>query len=221
MIWIVITLVMIFLLIYFTTVKIQIEYKRAKENDHVHIQAGIWFGLIRLKFNIPLLQLQSLIKGVRVEENVTSSTPKDPEIQKRKFRFTPKEFYRYLKRFYQLRDQVLDLNRIVKQTLKKIRCEQFEWYTRVGVGDAASTGILTGVIWGIKTTFIGIFSQYVTLRTTPRMNVIPAFQGQHLDTQFFCIVRFRIGNAIIAGIRILFKFKKGREGIWQNTLFRA
>lgn len=221
MIWVGFTLVMIFLLIYFTTVRIHIEYKRARENDHIHIKAGIWFGLISLKFNIPLLQLQSLIKGVKGEEEVTPANTKTAGIQKSKFRLTPREVYRYFHRFYLLRDQVHNLNLIFKQVLKKIRCEQFEWYTRVGVGDAASTGVLTGVIWGIKTTIVGLFSHYVTLRTTPRMNVVPAFQGQNLDTRFSCILRFRIGNAIIAGIRILFKFKKGREGIWQNTLFRA
>lgn len=220
MIWIIITFVMIFLLIYFTTVRIQIEYKRASENDYVHIEAGIWFGLIRLKFNIPLLQLQSLVNGVRGEEEVASATPEAPA-KKSKFKLTPKEVYRYIRRLYRLRNQVHNLNQIARQTLKKIRCEQFEWYTRVGVGDAASTGVLTGVIWGIKTTFVGLLSRYVTLRTTPRMNVVPAFQGQNLDTRFSCILRLRIGNAIIAGIRILFKFKKGREGIWQNTLFRA
>lgn len=219
--WILLLVGVLGFIIFFTTVKIKIQYKRAKENDHIHIEAGIWFGVITFKFDIPMLQIQSLFHGVKVEEKVAPAPAKAPKAQKAKFRFTIRDFFRYLHRLYKLRIHVHDFNQIAKKTLKKIRCEQIEWYTRIGVGDAAATGVVTGVVWGVKSTLVGVLSHYLTLRTVPRMNVVPAYRGEDLDTRFSCILRFRIGHAIIAGTRILFKLRKGREGLWQNTPFRV
>lgn len=220
--WALLAAILFLILLFFTNVRISIEYKRAKENDHIHIESKVWFGLITLKFDIPMLQIQSLFQGVKVKHHATV-TPESPPVPKKKksFFLTPHLIRRYAHRFHLLKLRVHDFNQILKSLLKHIRCEQFEWYTRVGVGDAAATGVITGLIWGVKTTFIGVFAHYVKLRTIPRLNVVPSFQDSSIDTQFLCIVRFRIGHAIIAGTRILLKLRKGREGIWQSTLFRV
>jgi hypothetical protein len=221
--WALLAVILFFILLFFTSVRISIEYKRLNENDHIHIETKIWFGLITLKFDIPLLQIQSLFQGVKVKHHtaVTPDRPPEPKKKKKSFFLTPHLVRDYIHKFHQLKIRVHDLNQITKSLLRHVHCEQLEWNTRVGVGDAAATGVITGVIWGLKTTFIGIFSHYVRFKTVPHLNVVPAFQDNSIDTQFFCIVRFRIGHAIIAGTRILLKLRKGREGIWQSTLFRA
>lgn len=216
------TLWIVFLL---TNVKIIIEYKKAKENDHIHLELQFLFGLVVFKFDIPVLKLTSLLEGTPVKAQTASDLPaaedKEPPVAKGGFFLSPRMVRKVLQFLNRLKLRAHDLQEVARFTLSRFRCERFEWYTRVGVGDAAKTGMVTGMFWGVKTTFIGVFTHYISMRATPRINVVPAYHSTEVDTRFLCIFRYRIGNSIIAVVRILFKLIKGREGIWQNTLFRA
>jgi len=216
---IILIILVVILVIFLTSIKITVEYKRRKENDRIHLEFSAWWNVIKFKYEIPMVQIQSLVKGVGVKQktNMGSAAP----LPRKRFRLTPADVRYVLHRFYTLQKQVHDLNEISKKFLKHIYCERLEWYTKVGAGDAAITGLLTGAVWSIQSMVVGLTSNYITFRAVPKMDVVPAFQGKDINTQVHCILKFRIGNVIIAGTRILFKLRKGREGLWQNTLFRA
>ncbi|HJV45235.1 MAG TPA: DUF2953 domain-containing protein [Bacillota bacterium] len=217
--WILIVMLILFVIIFCTNVKIFLEYRRERENDMITIQMSIWFGLIRFKYQIPMLQINSLFQGVKVNKQTTASENASPK--KKRFRITPQQIHKYIQKLRLLKLQIHDLNEIAKQTLRKFHCEEWEWRTRVGLGDAATTGVVTGVIWAVKANILGIVAHYIHLSQPPRLDVIPTFQDTTIDTHIRCILRFRVGNAIIAGTRILMNLRKGREGKWQSTLFRA
>ena len=40
--------------------------------------------------------------------------------------------------------------------LKKVNVTELEWHSTMGVGDAALTGMLTGALWTIKGSIIGM-----------------------------------------------------------------
>lgn len=205
-----------------THVKVIIEYKKSEENDHIHLELQFLFGLIVLKFDLPVLKMTTFLEGASVKMKASSETEAtEPAQVQGGFFLSPRKVKKLLEFINRIKLRAHDLQEVAKFTLSKFKCEQFEWYTRVGVGDAASTAMVTGLFWGVKTTLIGVITRYITLRTTPRINVVPAYYSTEVDTRFLCIFRYRIGNSIIAVVRILFKLIKGREGIWQNTLFRA
>ncbi|WP_134698518.1 DUF2953 domain-containing protein [Ammoniphilus sp. YIM 78166] len=206
-----------------TNVKIIIQYKKRKVDDHIHLELQFLFGLISLKFDIPMINLNSFMEGVPVKTQASSDVPvgREPAPAMGGFFLRRQLIKRLLEFLNRLKLRAHDLQEVTRETLSRVRCERLEWYTRVGLGDAATTGMATGLFWGIKTAIIGVMSHYLSMRTTPRMNIVPAFHALEIDTQFTCILRYRIGNTIIAVVRILFKLIKGREGIWQNTLFRA
>ena len=104
--------------------------------------------------------------------------------------------------------RVHDLNQILKKTLKKVRCDQLEWNTKIGLGDAAATGTFTGVVWGIQSCIVAVIAHYISLRSMPHMNVIPNFQNKWLETRLLLHFRFRVGSGIIAVIHIYFNFIK-------------
>lgn len=216
---IILILLILVIVLFLTKIKITIVYKRKKEDDRIHLVVSAWWNLITLKYDVPMLQIQSLIHGVGVKQKTEAGTV--TPLPKKRFRLTPEKVRKYIQNVYRLKKRVHDFNEIFKRIFKHIYCDQLEWYTKVGVGDAAITGIMTGALWSIQSVFIGFISRYITFRTVPKMNVTPAFQDQDINTQVHCILVFRIGNVIIAGTRILFKLRKGREGLWQNTLFRA
>ncbi|WP_159102330.1 DUF2953 domain-containing protein [Caldalkalibacillus mannanilyticus] len=117
--------------------------------------------------------------------------------------------------------RVHQLHVIAKKFLKNIRLEELIWRSKIGTGHAAETGLLTGVGWGVKSNIIGMFSSYLTLRCVPRISVTPSFNEKKIESNIQCMIRFRIGNAIVAGIRILLNLRKRRDEKWQSTQFRA
>lgn len=212
---------MFFIIIMLSNLKLKLEYKRHDENDNIYLEAGLWFGLITFKYNIPLVQLQSLINGVKVEQKIAPSDADAPKVHRGRFAITRRKVIRTLQTLLRFHITFFDLMLVAKRILKHVKCEKLEWYTRIGVGDAPATAVITGMVWGVKSMIIGFISNLLILRTIPRLNVVPEYQGSSIDTHFICIVRLRIGHAIIAGTRILYKSRKGREGLWQTTLFRA
>ncbi len=114
-----------------------------------------------------------------------------------------------------LADMKLLLNHIsgliqqIKELLKKVSITRFEWHTRVGTGDAASTGIASGAIWALKGSAAGASSAYMSFNTKPVLSVTPFFQHRILQFQIDCMFQLRIGNAILAGIKIMKHWKGG------------
>jgi hypothetical protein len=211
------SLLLIFLLtIVFTNIKIRLEYIRDKKDDVVILEGSVWFGIIRVKYKIPVLKLQSVLHGVQVKKQATTGH-EDARMQKKRFHITPREVSHYMNKISLLRQRVHDFNKIIKMTLSQFHCDQFEWRTRVGVGDAAVTGIITGLVWGVKSSILTIFTQYIRLSADPKINVVPAFQSTSIDTHFRCVLRFRIGHALIAGIRLIFNLRRMR-GKRQHSL---
>jgi hypothetical protein len=107
-----------------------------------------------------------------------------------------------------LLNHVFGLHRIVRKFFRKVTMKGLEWNTLIGLGDAAHTGTITGAIWAFKGSIIGLLSHYFKLKEMPKISVTPHFQAAVIQTRFTCIIQFRIGYAILAGLK-LFKFWKG------------
>ncbi|MFL6557812.1 MAG: DUF2953 domain-containing protein, partial [Bacillus sp. (in: firmicutes)] len=103
---------------------------------------------------------------------------------------------------------VIGLHLIVKSFFRKVSIKKLDWDTLIGAGDAAHTGMITGAIWALKGSIIGIISHYLRLREVPKVTVTPHFQAAVIQTRLTCIIQFRIGHAILAGLKLI-KFWKG------------
>jgi hypothetical protein len=117
-----------------------------------------------------------------------------------------------MKKANELANHVVGLHRVVKKFTKKIHVRKLEWITSFGVGDAAHTGMLAGVIWGLKGNFIGLLYHYTQVEMKPKLIVNPLFTQLYSETNIACMLSFRIGHAIIAAIRLLKQWKKLRKG---------
>lgn len=190
--------------IWFTVIHIRVEYNRVHEDDQLLVEFSVW-RFLRYKKNIPLLNLKD--EGLQYTE--TSKTEAGESIQEKKNKkklFTPQDIYNLKRNIDRWLRRVHDLNQIMKKTLKKVRCDQLEWNTKIGLGDAAATGTFTGVVWGIQSCIVAVIAHYISLRSMPHMNVIPNFQNKWLETRLLLHFRFRVGSGIIAGIHIYFNF---------------
>lgn len=104
--------------------------------------------------------------------------------------------------------RILDFSRTFLQIniwlIKHIKCTRFIWKTKLGVGDAAATGIGSGLLWSIKGFLLGLLKRTVDWEDCKvEIDVIPIFNGKAMKTEFDCIFYLRTGYIIIACVRLL------------------
>lgn len=211
-----VVLLFLLLLIIFTKLTILINYYHHNDNDDLKVQFKVWFGLIKYKMNIPLIKIDDnspsvVIKGKTHMGEKSDETTKDKEIQ-----ITPDNLISKIKDAKETIKHVINMNVIVRKFLKKTSIKQFEWHSLIGVGDAAYTGMSTGALWTIKAGIVGILSHYIKLKELPNLSVTPHFQVAIIQTRITCIFQFRIGYAILAGLKIIKFWKGGRPKLKKN-----
>ncbi|GAA0380324.1 DUF2953 domain-containing protein [Bacillus horti] len=203
---------------YWTTLEIFIQSKRKGKDNYFHVRIRAWFRLIEYDTEIPIIKLSEDKPGVEYDVKAESPTKK---LDEKKISITLSDVVTSFQKLHDFIQKVYGLHIIVKHLLKNVRLKQLEWKSTIGTGDAAETGMLSGLAWGIKASFVGFFASYTTLQCLPNVQVISSFQQKKMDSNFVCMFRLRIGHAILAGIRIALHSRKRRDVKWQSTQFRA
>jgi hypothetical protein len=221
MVWLVIAFIMIILfilLIIFSKLTIRINYFHHNDNDELKIQFRIWFGLIKYTINVPLVKIDDnspsiVVKGnTQMGDSTENKNPKEEQI-------TQDDIMTKLTNAKELVQHVFNMNVILTKFIKKIIIKHFEWHSLVGVGDAAHTGIITGAVWALKGSVVGMLSHFLRLKEIPVLSVTPHFQLAIIQTHLTCIFQFRIGYAILAGLKLIKFWKGGRPNLKMNTAY--
>jgi hypothetical protein len=208
---------LLFILIIFTKLTIQINYYHHNDNDDLTVELRIWFGLIKYKKHIPLIKIDEDSPSIVVKSSSPKQQPKEQSSDKKVHQITPSDIWTNLKNAREILKHVIDLHVVVRKFFKKITVKQLEWHSMIGVGDAAYTGMFTGGLWAIKGSFIGLLSHHFKLKEMPVLTVTPHFQHAIIQTRISCIFQFRIGNAILAGMKIIKFWKGGRPKLKAKT----
>ncbi|MGE5552633.1 MAG: DUF2953 domain-containing protein [Betaproteobacteria bacterium] len=99
------------------------------------------------------------------------------------------------------------------------RTENLSWVTRIGAGDPALTGVLSGLLWSLKGSVFGILAKRMSFERQPVIRVLPDFESVTFRTTFRCIVRARVRDIIRAGAAV---WRRKRGAAWKtNTRLRA
>ena len=201
-------LLLLFMLIIFTKITILVNYYHHNDNDDLKVEFKIWFGIIKYKLNVPLIKIDDNSPSVVVKSHshMGDSTAENPEHTVNQI--TNNDVMSGFQKTKDLLERVIHLHVIVRKFLKRVTIKNFEWQTLMGVGDAAHTGVMTGAIWAIKGSIVSILSHYFRLKQMPLLSVTPHFQAAVIQTQLTCMFQFRIGYAILAGLKLI-KFWKG------------
>ncbi|WP_026563313.1 DUF2953 domain-containing protein [Bacillus sp. UNC41MFS5] len=211
MFWVLVVLsilLLFFILILFTKLTILINYYHHNDNDDLKIKFKIWFGLIKYTINVPLIKVDDNSPSIVVEskskmgESSTESTSTDSN------QITAEDVENNFSNAKKILNHVFGLHRIIRKFFRKVTMKGLEWNTLIGLGDAAHTGTITGAIWAFKGSIIGLISHYLKLKEMPKITVTPHFQAAVIQTRLTCIIQFRIGYAILAGLK-LFRFWRG------------
>lgn len=95
----------------------------------------------------------------------------------------------------------------VKQSIKKLRLEEWRWFTEIGLGDPAQTAVAAGMIWGIKGWLWGELHRRLRVDSgrqpfQPVFGVCPDFQRTGLRIDFSCRLKGRLGGIVLPWLAI-------------------
>lgn len=198
---------LLLVLLCFLKLTIHIRYYHKKDNDDLKIEVRALFGLIKYKKTIPLIKIDNDSPTLVMEEETEIKGKKDTTEETKQY--SPSDLLNFLSNSKELLNHVVQFHRIVRSFLAKLTIRNIEWSSIVGLGDAAHTGMVSGAIWAVKGSIIGIISNYMKLLDMPKINIYPHFQGVASETLFSCMIQFRIGHAMMAGIKLVKYWKDG------------
>lgn len=218
--WVFAGLLALLVLLAITPVRITFYYSRKEENDHLEIEITVWHGLFTRKYEIPMLFFKVSPAGPELVAKV-DTIQQGSKIQEKVKDFTRKQVKKWYQNYRELVERVRDLLPLIKNLCKQIRCTKLEWHTLLGTGQAAETGALTGMIWGVKSVIVSVLSQSISLRAMPVMSVQPVWNAAVIRTTFRCQFHFYLGHILFSLLKIALRIRRDSQRKWQTTPSQA
>ncbi|GGH86678.1 hypothetical protein JOD43_003681 [Pullulanibacillus pueri] len=109
---------------------------------------------------------------------------------------------------------------MIQFSMDSLRIKEIKWYSTIGFEEADKTAWLTGVLWTLKTTFLGFIQHYFLKNKmdAPSLIVQPDYsQVFTFKTHLTCMIQFRLGHAIRTAYKIA-KQRKGRQETCQKNI---
>ncbi len=199
----------------FSSVRVRLKYYREGENDEIDAALTALFGIVRLRYKIPTVELKPWLRGIRLKVAPAESSGVLPELD-----FAREEIKRFVKRVRKLIVHMKDFKQFFSDTLKHFHVVELRWETRFGVGDAAETGMTGGLVWGVKSAVLGLASRYLTFEKRPAVQVTPMFNQSTFRTDVVVRTRIKVFRLIAIGAMLVYRVLKRRGGwiVWLRTL---
>ncbi|MDM5299077.1 DUF2953 domain-containing protein [Bacillus pumilus] len=203
---------LLMILLILMKVTISFVYSHENDNDYMSLKVITLYGLIRIKKEIPMVRVNTEDQTIDIREKkmASTNTPSHENESKHK-KVGKRDMKRILHQIERITKEIVNLNRIMRQFFIHLKIVSFQWSTWIGVHDAALTGVAAGGVWSVKGAILAFLQEHLTFKHKPEYEVIPAFQHNVSQTHFTCIAYFRIGHAMVAAIRLLVHWLKGRK----------
>ncbi|WP_027409645.1 DUF2953 domain-containing protein [Anoxybacteroides tepidamans] len=207
------------LFVFFMLMKLSITifFHHAQDDDECRITIKTLFGLIRYTIRIPLIKIDKQSASIVVSHKETINNKSNNPTKRKKY--SPKEIIDSFKETKEFAQHVIHLHVIVRKFMAHVSVTKLEWCTKIGTGDAAQTGMIVGFGWSVKYGIIALVSKYMKLKAMPLLSITPSFQQPVSEMKFVCMIHFRIGHAMLAGIRIL-KYWRGNRSKLKSFINR-
>ncbi|WP_163101224.1 DUF2953 domain-containing protein [Peribacillus alkalitolerans] len=209
--------IIILIIILFTKVTIEVFYYHGQDNDQLTVRIRALFNLVKKKIDVPLIKVDDNSPSLVVKEKVQTGED-DSKAKKKVQQFTPHDFMDGLHDTREMLTHIIGLHKIIKKFLRTVTVHSFHWHSMIGTGDAAITGTLVGGAWGLKGVIVGILTRYLRFQVSPDYTITPSFQHAISLTKVNCIIRFRVGNAIMAGLKLIRFWRGGKPSFKTKPL---
>jgi hypothetical protein len=227
MIWLglVLFLVAVVVWISLSHLRVHLFFSRVKDNDHFFAEFKVLGGLITRRLEVPFVEYRGIFGGILVKmvNKGAMGAQRDHLKDVQKQQYTPErisDMYRWGKR---LLKHVKEFTEWLRHMLTHVKCSEFRWDTRLGIGDAAETALATGMLWAVKSTLFGYIFQYVHLETKPKLSIQPRYNHPEFSTEFSCHANIRIGFLFYSMLVLVWRIMKSKDGFktWLTIFRRA
>ncbi|WP_270179592.1 DUF2953 domain-containing protein [Alkalihalobacillus sp. CinArs1] len=191
-----ILLLLVTLLILFSTVKLTLMVEHSKAVEEVAVEITALFGLISHSTTIPLNDLLEQ-KEEELKEKVREQK-----------RFSPLEGIKKSKIWF---SRGMESRKAASFMLRKTNIRTVQWETNIGIGNAATTAVGADLLLNTKIALFAVLSHYTNLLAVPQLIVTPMYEVKTIQTYIRCMITFKLGHAMIAVIKLLKSQKKLQE----------
>jgi hypothetical protein len=203
---------------------IRAHIKRVNDDDYAEITFRAVFGLVNYRFQLPIIRLKGL--GMELRRELLAENIGGGHADSSTSTLTLQSMMKSMDTIKMLMKHKHLLLGWVRFTLKHVSITEWRWRTAVGTGDAMWTAMMTGTVWSVKTTVIGLVSQLVRSMAEPQIGVEAVFDKPHFSTEGHVTAKMNLGFLIFATVNLMFRLKKVpglKKGIvgWERILMRA
>lgn len=182
-IWLAIAMLIFLLVLVLTSrIKMRLRYSHSGADDRLVVIVYAWNGLLRYRMIVPSIMLRgrSMLLARKSTVQLAGKANKSP--------LHKKIGNGLIKRLFLSRKT---LQPLMKTVLSTVECTRLRLDFRVGTGDAPSTAVLSGALWSLYGCFVGVMSQWVTLKARPSGGVSPVYQDKEFSVVWEADFRFR------------------------------
>lgn len=188
----------------------KVHYYHGNDNDQLKVSIKALFGLFTKKIDIPVIKVSKDSTSLVYKEKKMDAKNNE-DISNKKI--TLEELISSYKNMKELIKHINNANPIIKRFLRRIVIHQFVWHSAVGTKDAALTGKVTGVAWGIKGLIQMVIYRFFSVKCNLEYSITPHFDRSLSVTDFHCILKVRIGHAILTALKLLRHWKGGKVNL--------
>lgn len=183
-------------------VRIRVRYSRSGKLDQLIVIVHAIYGLYRFKMEVPTIRFSS--SGLSYDFKQKSDTAGAGTEDGGKGRLINMRSIRHIRlTVREALRSARQLKRWMLTGLRKIECTRYRMDIRIGTGDAASTGVATGLCWAFMGIAVGALDRFVRLRTHPHGQVVPVYNDAELSVVWEADFRIRAGTAMVHAFRLL------------------
>ncbi|MBM7555305.1 DUF2953 domain-containing protein [Halanaerobacter jeridensis] len=202
------------ILLYFIPIQLAFDYQRKNDKDDLTMQLKIFF--LKYNFKLSFIDFKRLFSFPTSELKGTFSSL---------FSETNIEFKEEIseEELKELKHAIKVIKRIISRFelifLLTHNCALFSWRSSFGCQNPAHTGMMTGLLWSVKSSLISILQTKLEFKELPIIDVVPNFtKEQSLMVEFKGIFTFRLGKLILIAVTIMcFELKRRVKEKWKNT----
>jgi len=223
--WLAVPLALLFLaivLVLSSSIEFHFRLWKRGKNDHMELNVSFLFGLVKLHFELPAIVFQGFRRGVRVKLEESGVAPVMEKQQAEGEKQIDKELVeKWIDKFKKAVRATKGMKKWAIDTMSHVKITSLNWSTDFSLGDAAGTATAAGALWGLKWSIIGWVSQWVRLKETPKLFVVPVFQDNiGFTTEMDCGGRISVIYAMKSGLLLLVRALRADKDLilWKELI---
>jgi hypothetical protein len=215
-IWLISGIFLLFLFVLLSSVKIRIHYSHNDQDDHLTIKVKALFGLIRFKYAVPVLQWGK--HGIMALTGKAINKSANANLQETEI--TKDNVDAFFERAKAIIEHTVHFKQLVKAVIVHVKCTEFHWITRIGLGEAPETAIAAGTVWAIKTSVLSYLFKFMHLAANPSVSVQPQYNRFQFDTEIKTVMAIKMYRVLAGGVVLVIRIVRARGGIrtWRKVL---